>query len=269
MSRLARRTFLGGLILGLGRTARAAQSTPTRRLAARRLGATLDGMALAVIVVPEEHAARLRLELAWDRFLAGAKPEELVDLGLVRRTAATRAELEGITIGTESPLAADAALVLLEAGLAPAALSTRELPPGMGLGIRGSRTDERLAQTLARFLHPDRASVRRRRARFEAVLSREPERMREELTRNLAVAWKLREEAESERGQRRRALLAKAGRLVSAPECGRPKSGPGWRPPAIPTPRIPCAGGPCGTGYFSASGQRFVNFWVAPEGSRN
>ena len=109
----------------------AGQDSSTRRLAAVRLRATLDGMALAVIVVPEDSAARLRMELAWDRFLAGARPEELVDLGLVRRTTATLADLETIASGTRGWFGPDAALVLLEFGSVPALLSASELPPEM------------------------------------------------------------------------------------------------------------------------------------------
>ena len=252
--------------MGLGRTALAGQDSSTRRLAAVRLRATLDGMALAVIVVPEDSAARLRMELAWDRFLAGARPEELVDLGLVRRASATLAELETILSGTHGSLPPDAALVLLEAGLAPAVLGTSELPPDMGrAGVCGSTTDERLARTLARFLHPDRAAVTRRRARFEAVLLAEPGRLREEVTRDLAAAWRLREEAESLRGHRRTALLAKAGKLLVLPLRERPHSRARWR---TPDPPVGCAGVPCGTGFFRARGRRFVEFWVEAQGSR-
>ena len=220
-------------------------------------------MALAVIVVPRGYDARIRMELAWDRFLIGAHPEELVDLGLVRRTAATLAQLETIIAGSTGALPSDAALVLLEAGSAPAVLRASELPPGMrGTGVRGSRTNEQLASTLAMFLHPDRAAVTRRRARFEAVLSREPERFREEVTRNLASAWRLREQAEDARGHQRLALLARAGTLLVGQVGSGPKSRLRGRTPGHPRPPIPCAGGPCGTGYFSPAGRRFVQFWV-------
>jgi len=253
--------------LGLGRTALAGQDSSTRGLAAERLRAMLDGMALAVLVVPEDPAQRRHLETAWDRFLVSVRPEELVDLGLVRRTLATRAELEALTCGIQGSLSQDAALVLLETGSAPAVLPTTELPPGMDrAGVCGSTTDRQLARTLAKFLHPDLAAVRRRRARFEAVLFLEPERLRDQETRNLAAAWRLREEAESAGGRRRSALLAKAAKLLLLPLRKSPLSRPLWR---TQVPPRSCAGGPCGTGFFSPTGRRFVKFWVAAQGSRN
>ena len=277
-----RQFLLTGASAMLARPAFSAEEDLTLRQLRRQ--ASAEGVALLVVLLPADRPERARRGRIWGEFLSGGRQEELYDLALANRCAATVDELVEefqLALGEDAhPFAA-----LIEPGAAqPLLLDLAELPRSVanatfpvnsvtgrpvhqhGIDRDGDvarrNRSAALAEALSAFLHPDLDTLLRRSEQLEfAALTRirgaDALRARRLGFATRAATW---EDLEPARVRQLRVTYHE----LSAP-FGRPLSveratlenldvgpGPG------------CHGVPCGTAHMPGPGRRFLQLYTAP-----